>query len=652
MATTTASTTPTVPVSPTAGATTINTGNATPAQGANMQTNANLEAQYGAGNYNIDPTTGAVTPKTPSTTQPSTNNQPQIQAVTNQLNTAKTQLTAAQSAGYTGTTPINQGTQTQIPTPPSGIDVTTTQGQQQWYAQDPTSYKAWASANGQSDSQIAQTAQNSANDQLNQDAATYNDKLQQLASGTYPLTSAQQASLTALTNMWNSTITAQTSANETYVAAAGEAAFKAGGQYDITGSLANATRAIDTGINRIAAFQAEEAQQVAAMQEGFEKDNFDMVTGAYNAIMSNDKAISDEMTNTYNQVYTAQQDIIKNQQKAQEDQLAAIVADNTKSYQDKMASIDQQNADTTAKHDAAEEVIERETASNGNYSEDSYGNILDKRTGKIVGNVFGGVAGGQYSGTDEQGNSVTIGHTGNPMLDSNTSKTASGIPYIDGTNISAKNTTAAQLEANKLGIPFLTKAGAGTENSIQSATYNITAIQNAGKLILPTDAQGRIVGSPDRALSVVLQTDDDRASWNAWRAAAIMSIRAIAGGVGSGLRINQAEINLAMTNDIPTINDTIGVANGKLAKIASMLQDTEMPLFGGQDKYTWMKSASSPDPLTTYASASPAYGKLVATAIQKFPNYTNSQLMQILPGDVNDWAFPINNTLNTSNANE
>jgi hypothetical protein len=59
-----------------------------------------------------------------------------------------------------------------------------------------------------------------------------------------------------------------------------------------------------------------------------------------------------------------------------------------------------------------------------------------------------------------------------------------------------------------------------------------------------------------------------------------------------GLRINQAEINLAIKNDIPNVTDTYGVALRKLRTVESMLDNAENPLL----QNNWMPQPGIPPP--------------------------------------------------------
>jgi hypothetical protein len=582
----------------------------------------------------LDTTTGPVTP-------------PNSQTTTTPPNTGTTTTTQNNTQTTPQTTQTTNTNPPATPIIPPGIDPTTTEGQAQWYSQDPSGFDAYAVSQGMSEVSKDQTALTASQKQLTDLQAQGNNIVTEYLNGAFPLSNTQQASVSSLQASWNAVIAAQEDANQSYVNAAGMSAMRSGGQYNPTGFAQSAQRAIQEGLSKVTSLQAESSDAVNKLQQSYQDEDYNAIQKNYDSMIAIDSKISDSIQTALTAAQKSVDDAKADKQASDKLALDKIVEDDTKNYQKKMSDIAQSNATETQRHDAAEEVIENETASNGNYSEDSFGNILDKRTGAVVGSAFGGVSGGTYTGTDENGNSVTPGHTGNTTLDENTTVSASGIPFIDGTNIDAKLQTPSQLAAAKLGIPFLTSKSASAINLVSAATYNVRNIQADAKTILPTDAQGRITGAADRLISQQLQTDDERASWGAWRAAAIKSIQAIAAG-GTGLRINQAEIALAVTQDIPTINDKIGVASAKLAKLQSMLQNTETPLFGGQDKYNWMKSASAPDPLTVYASASPDYGKLVVAALKKYPNYTNSQIMQVLPGDVSNWSFPINNQVNTN----
>jgi hypothetical protein len=66
-----------------------------------------------------------------------------------------------------------------------------------------------------------------------------------------------------------------------------------------------------------------------------------------------------------------------------------------------------------------------------------------------------------------------------------------------------------------------------------------------------------------------------------------------------GLRINQAEINLAVKNDIPNVTDTYATALRKLSIVSNMLDNAENPIlsknWGGSSKAPSSPKATDAD---------------------------------------------------------
>jgi hypothetical protein len=152
--------------------------------------------------------------------------------------------------------------------------------------------------------------------------------------------------------------------------------------------------------------------------------------------------------------------------------------------------------------------------------------------------------------------------------------TRSGKRFLDASELSGKDKAAAIKWATNQQLPVI-----GSEVSelrdVDTARGNVENIKTYITGLLPKDAQGRTAGLPGIKLSTILQTNEKRAAFGAWRAAAIRNLRAMAGS--KGLRINQAEINLAIKNDIPNITDTYGVALRKLRTVEQMLDSAESP---------------------------------------------------------------------------
>lgn len=162
-----------------------------------------------------------------------------------------------------------------------------------------------------------------------------------------------------------------------------------------------------------------------------------------------------------------------------------------------------------------------------------------------------------------------------------------GSQYVDLSSLTATQKQAAAAIASANGIPTILDAQSASKiNAISDAKTNLANIQDS----LDTNAllgnQG--IGAPAKGLEnsfASLFGDDAVKSYNAWRTAIINNVQALAGGQGSGLRINQAEIDAAMQNDLPVITghnaDSIQSAAHKLAILNSQLDTWQTQLLGG-----------------------------------------------------------------------
>ncbi len=160
--------------------------------------------------------------------------------------------------------------------------------------------------------------------------------------------------------------------------------------------------------------------------------------------------------------------------------------------------------------------------------------------------------------------------------------TANGNKYVDLSTVTDKNQKAAlQNAAQVAGIPPVTDVNASKINAIDDTRSNLDQISSQFEKVGYENGFTKLLGGGGISNSVEsFFGNADIGSFNAWRTAAINSIQALAGGTGSGLRINQAEINSAMENDIPNKNDTIAVGKAKLAVLRNQLNNWENQLLG------------------------------------------------------------------------
>lgn len=179
--------------------------------------------------------------------------------------------------------------------------------------------------------------------------------------------------------------------------------------------------------------------------------------------------------------------------------------------------------------------------------------------------------------------------------------TRKGVRYLDVSDLTGKDKAAAMRYASQNDLKALGKDAIADVREAEIARSNIDGILTQLDGLLPKDARERLRMAPGIRLSRVMQSNEQRAAFNSWRTAAIRNLRATAGS--KGLRLNQAEIELAVKNDIPSIHDTYGVALQKMDNVRTMLDNSENALLGSGRPATRTSSAS-PGGGTTAAPAS------------------------------------------------
>ena len=156
----------------------------------------------------------------------------------------------------------------------------------------------------------------------------------------------------------------------------------------------------------------------------------------------------------------------------------------------------------------------------------------------------------------------------------------SGVPFIDLSKIpSIKQRQEASDYARQNKIRPIGEREKSALDLVRDARSNIQSISDVVSTFLPGTPQERVLKGPANLLASQTQSNPDISSFQAYRTAAIQIIQALA-GLGKGLRINQAEINAALKNDIPTITDTLPTAQKKLGVLLGMLGHVETAVLG------------------------------------------------------------------------
>lgn len=167
-------------------------------------------------------------------------------------------------------------------------------------------------------------------DTRDQLADKVNKQLNSVLKGTFPLTGPQQSLITSLQSQLAQNREDQKLANKSFEGATAQAGFRSGGEYtpeQYAGQIANA---VSVGVAKIQALDNAAAQTIAELEDGWRKDNFDMINDNYATLEKqlDDKATSiKDMFDTVSKTLTDQRD---QQVKQQEDRnkIADIAAKN------------------------------------------------------------------------------------------------------------------------------------------------------------------------------------------------------------------------------------------------------------------------------------------------------------------------------------
>jgi len=158
-------------------------------------------------------------------------------------------------------------------------------------------------------------------------------------------------------------------------------------------------------------------------------------------------------------------------------------------------------------------------------------------------------------------------------LEQITNTTKAGRQYISAEDVPKESIGTVRQQAAAAGIPVVNKDTAGILSDIDNAKTNQQYMLDTIGKKLASGAPERLWYGPANTLEKMAQTDPEMAAVGTFRTAAIQSMRAVAGS--KGLRINRAEIQMAIDNDVPKLTDTLPAAQNKLKNMQQFLENTE-----------------------------------------------------------------------------
>jgi hypothetical protein len=144
-----------------------------------------------------------------------------------------------------------------------------------------------------------------------------------------------------------------------------------------------------------------------------------------------------------------------------------------------------------------------------------------------------------------------------------------GTPYLDGNQITSAQIPMAQ-NASKAGIPYINNESSTKLQVITTTQKNLQDFQALADSSLSSAGWGaqylNYAGLVAGNIGGGTQLND----FNSYRTAAINAIQSLGTGQGSGFRLNQYEINVAIDN-LPTATDTKAQADRKIADLSSQM---------------------------------------------------------------------------------
>lgn len=186
-------------------------------------------------------------------------------------------------------------------------------------------------------------------------------------------------------------------------------------------------------------------------------------------------------------------------------------------------------------------------------------------------------------------------------------KLADGTPYFDANQLTDAQIPMAQSYAYSTHIPYLNKADASKLGDISVTQANIKDFTDLVKNTLTNSSipGAGVVSGIAGTFSGNYLGGETAKKFDSMRTIALNAIQGLAGGSGSGFRLNASEISTAVSN-LPTIYDTQGQAMVKLNAINAQLNKwiaQAIPNWKPQE----LSTSSTPDYTATLNNLISAY---------------------------------------------
>jgi hypothetical protein len=193
-------------------------------------------------------------------------------------------------------------------------------------------------------------------------------------------------------------------------------------------------------------------------------------------------------------------------------------------------------------------------------------------------------------------------------FDSLTRTTRNGNTFLDLTNVpnNPKVRNAALSYAKSKNMMALNINDSSRMVAMENSYENMDAITQAIKGFLPRTGASRLLLGPGNTFGRIFQTNPALGSFGNTKLAAIQGIQALAAGFGSGFRLTNAEVQIAVDN-WPKITDDLPTALAKLQWERSWMEHKERALLS-RDWRAFRQPTATPWTPTTQPLATPPAG--------------------------------------------
>lgn len=133
-------------------------------------------------------------------------------------------------------------------------------------------------------------------------------QLDSLLAGTIPLTQPQQALISSIQAQLAQQKAEQEVANRSYTGSVAQAGFRAGGEYTPSQYAGEIANAVSYGVAKISALDNAAAKTIADLEQGFQKQNFEIINDKYDVLSKQLDDKSDSIKDMYDTVTNSLKD--------------------------------------------------------------------------------------------------------------------------------------------------------------------------------------------------------------------------------------------------------------------------------------------------------------------------------------------------------